>query len=94
MPFHFEWDPEKAISNLADHGVRFEDAMTVFFDPLELANRGYLHSIDEERWLSIGATSAGPLVVVSYTERGDTIRIISARFPARQERKAYEENYA
>ncbi len=68
--------------------------MTVFFDPLELATRDYLHSIDEERWLSIGATSAGPLVVVSYTERGDTIRIISARFPTRQERKAYEENYA
>ena len=86
MPFQFEWDPEKAITNFADHGVHFEDAMTLFADAL--------HSIDEERWMSIGATSAGPLVVVSYTERGDTIRIISARFPTRQERQAYEEDYA
>lgn len=94
MPFQFEWDPGKAISNFADHGVHFEDAITLFYDPLELTTRDYLHSLDEERWLSIGATSAGPLVVVSYTDRGDTIRIISARFPTRQERKAYEENDA
>ena len=66
----------------------------VRFNPLELTTRDYLHSVDEERWMSIGATSAGPLVVVSYTERGDTIRIISARFPTRQERQAYEEDYA
>ena len=79
------------MENVVVHGVRFEQAITVFDDPLELTTRDDSHSRDEDRWISIGATTNGPLVVVFYTERSDTIRIISARFPTRQERRSYEE---
>ena len=90
MP-RFEWDEDKALANLRKHGVSFGEAKQVFDDPLELTERDALHSIDEDRWISIGATLNGRLVVVSYTERSDTIRIISARQPTRAEQQSYEE---
>lgn len=86
----FEWDPEKAAGNLAKHGVGFIDASTIFGDPLELTLSDPDHSEDEFRFLSLGTSSAGRLLVVSYTERGTRIRIISAREATPRERRQYE----
>jgi uncharacterized DUF497 family protein len=88
----FEWDDAKAAENIAKHGVSFVEAKEVFADPFELAVRDDSHSLSEDRWSSIGQTFSGRMVVVSYTESGDTIRIISARRPTKTERIAYEEN--
>ena len=86
----FEWDPEKAKANAKKHGVEFGEAMTVFGDPLELTIADPDHSEDETRFLSIGTTTAGRLVVVAYTERAGRTRIINAREASAQERKHYE----
>jgi uncharacterized DUF497 family protein len=86
----FEWDPEKAAANLKKHGVDFSEAMTVFADPLELTIADPDHSEDEQRFLSIGLSIPGRLLVVAYTEREGCIRIINAREPSSQERKNYE----
>ena len=86
----FEWDPEKAAENAKKHGVDFSEGMTVFNDPLELTISDPDHSQDEERFLSIGASTAGRLLVVAYTERGGRTRIINAREASAQERKHYE----
>jgi uncharacterized DUF497 family protein len=82
---------EKAIENIANHDVSFDEAITVFDDPLALTAPDDTHSEEEFRWATIGHTTGHRLVVVFYTERGDTIRLISARSPTRQERRAYEE---
>jgi uncharacterized DUF497 family protein len=87
----FQWDPAKAPENLAKHGVSFAEAATVFRDPLSVTGSDPDHSFDEERFIIFGVSTTGRLLVVAYTERGDTIRIISARPVTAGERKIYEE---
>jgi hypothetical protein len=86
----FEWDPEKAAANAKKHGVEFSEAMTVFGDPLEVTIADPDHSEGEQRFLSIGASTAGRLLVVAYTERAGRTRIINAREASAQEHKDYE----
>jgi uncharacterized DUF497 family protein len=86
----FEWDPEKAAANAKKHGVEFPEATTVFADPLELTITDPDHSGSEQRFLSIGLSAAGRLLVVAYTERVGRTRIINARAASAQERKYYE----
>ena len=90
----FEWDPEKAVGNIAKHGVGFMDASTLFGDPFELTLSDPAHSGDEFRFISLGRSSTGRLLVVSYTERGARIRIISAREATPRERRQYESKQA
>ena len=92
MPLNFEWDDNKARTNQAKHGVTFDEASTVFADPLSLTIADPAHSEIEERFIILGHSSQGKLLIVVHTERGDNIRIISARPASRQERKQYEEN--
>ncbi|HBH01133.1 MAG TPA: hypothetical protein DDZ42_04290 [Candidatus Rokubacteria bacterium] len=87
----FEWDPEKAAENLAKHGVSFEEAATVFRDALSATGSDPDHSVDEERFITFGLSTAGRLLVVAHTDRDDTIRIISARPVTPREREIYEE---
>lgn len=91
MGLRFEWDARKALINLTKHGVSFEDARTVFGDPLSLTVASPGHEEREFRFAIVGRTAAERLVVVSHVERGDTIRIISARPADRRETKVYEE---
>ena len=86
----FDWDPSKAAENLLNHGVSFEEATTVFGDPLAGTIPDPDHSEGEARFLTIGWTANGRLIVVSHTEEGDTIRPISAREATSHERKQYE----
>ena len=86
----FNWDPSKAQENLLDHGISFEEATTVFGDPLAGTIPDPDHSVGEARFLTIGWTANGRLIVVSHLEEGDTIRIISAREATAHERKQYE----
>ncbi|NOS88854.1 MAG: BrnT family toxin [Methylococcaceae bacterium] len=89
----FEWDKNKAESNRKKHGVEFSEASTVFADPLEITINDPLHSISEYRFLSIGKSKQGQLLVVSYTEhQANNIRIISARLATKHEKKHYEHN--
>ena len=90
MALTFEWDSRKARSNLAKHGVGFEEASTIFGDPLSLTILDPEHSLSEERYITMGRAFTGKLLVVVHTERGDNIRIISARRASRRERKFYE----
>jgi uncharacterized DUF497 family protein len=87
----FEWDENKAERNLSKHGVSFEEAKTVFDDPLYVDFYDPDHSEDEERYLIVGESNQGRVLIVSYTERGNSIRLISAREVTRTEREAYEE---
>ena len=87
----FEWDPRKAEGNLRKHNVSFDEAATVFQDDLSLTGDDPDHSLSEERLVTFGISSSGRLLVVSHTERGDRIRIVSARLATRSERKIYEE---
>jgi uncharacterized protein len=87
----FVWDAAKAAENLAKHGVSFEEASTVFRDPLSQTGRDPDHSLDEERFIVFGLSTSGRLLVVAHVERNDTIRIISARAAAASERTIYEE---
>ncbi len=90
----FEWDRNKATTNEKKHGISFSEATTVFGDQLELTIPDPDHSSGEYRFLSIGRSNAGNLLVVSYTERQqELIRIISARKATRQEQKYYEQNH-
>ena len=91
MSYKFEWDPTKAASNLKDHKVSFEEASTVFGDPLASTFPDPDHGAGEERWLTFGLSSPGRLLVVSHTERRLKVRLISARPATRRERKIYEE---
>jgi len=91
MALSFEWDLNKAKANLAKHGVSFEEASTVFSDPLSLTIPDPAHSQLEDRFVILGHSCKGKLLVVVHTERGDNIRIISARRATRRERNAYEE---
>ena len=87
----FEWDSAKAAKNLRKHRVSFEEASSVFYDPLAVTGADPDHSEDEERLITFGISPAGQLLVVSHTERGETIRIISARIATQSERRIYEE---
>ena len=87
----YEWDQEKGTSNLEKHGVSFEEAATVFSDPLYVDFYDPDHSVDEHRYLIMGQSTAGRLLIVSYTDRDDLVRLISAREVTASERKLYEE---
>ena len=91
MALEFEWDPDKAKGNLKEHGISFDEASTVFRDTLSITIGDPDHSDSEGRFIDIGMSHRGQLLVVSYTERKDRIRIISARPPTRAERNSYEE---
>ena len=86
----FEWDGEKAKRNLKKHMVSFDEAVTVFYDPLSATFDDPDHSEKEQRLITIGFSSQSRLLVVAHTERGETIRIISARFATAHERKRHE----
>jgi uncharacterized DUF497 family protein len=92
MALGFTWDPAKSAANVRKHGVSFEDASTAFGDPHSITVADPLHSAAETRFALIGSTSRGLIVIVSHTERNDTIRIISARKATRRERATYEED--
>ena len=87
----FEWDPEKAASNLAKHGVSFEEAATVFGDPLGRITGDPRHSEDEERFVLLGFSQQQSLLAVMFAERDEAIRIISARRATSRERRDYEQ---
>ena len=88
----FEWDTQKAESNIEKHAVPFDEASTAFRDPLSLTINDPLHSTDEARMIQIGISHKNRLLVVVHTERGDNIRIISARKATKTERNNYESN--
>ena len=90
MGLTFEWDENKAVSNLAKHGVRFEEASTIFGDTNALTIADPAHSFVEERKIIMGWSINERILVAVFTERGDNIRIISARPASRKERKQYE----
>ena len=86
MSLAFEWDNKKAKQNLKKHGVSFEEASTVFCDPLARTIQDPLHSVEEDRFVNLGESQSRRLLVVVFTERGDRIRIISAGcYPPREE---------
>jgi hypothetical protein len=87
----FEWDPAKAEKSLKKHGVGFDEAVSVFGDPLALTFEDPDHSSAEDRSITFGQSLNGRLLVVSHTPRGARVRIISARVMIRRERKIYEE---
>ena len=88
---NFEWDEEKARANLEKHGVSFEEAQTVFDDPLFVDFYDPEHSYEEHRYIILGESRQGRLLLVSYTERGGVIRLISSREATPAERRDYEE---
>ncbi|MEK6751395.1 MAG: BrnT family toxin [Chloroflexota bacterium] len=89
----FEWDPEKAASNIRKHGINFDEAVTVFKDPLAFIFDDTAHSEQEHREIIIGMSTLRRMLLVCFVERvEDTVRIISARTATRQEIKDYEEN--
>ena len=87
----YEWDARKAAGNLSRHGVSFEEAASVFRDPLSQTGADPDHSIGEARSVTFGLSARGRLLAVAHTEHGDTIRIISARLATAGERTLYEE---
>jgi uncharacterized DUF497 family protein len=87
----FEWDQTKAAANLSKHAGSFDEARTVFDDPLYVDFYNPDHSLNEHRYIIIGESGQGRLLMVSYTEIGDTIRIITSRELTLAERKQYEE---
>lgn len=96
IAYDFEWDPTKAFANFDKHGLTFEQAATVFLDPLALSVYDEIHSDEEERWFTVGHTVDGALAVVSHTFQSTSpvqakVRIISARPATRTERRSYEE---
>ncbi len=85
-----EWDPRKAKRNLKKHGVPFEEAATAMSDPMAVTGLDPDHSTYEERYITFGVSARGRLIVVSHTEEGETIRLISARKASKGERELYE----
>jgi uncharacterized DUF497 family protein len=86
----FEWDPEKAKSNYNKHKVSFEEAVTVFYDPLSVTFDDPDHSVGERRFITIGSSSHDHSIVISHSEREEAVRIISARRATPRERKRHE----
>jgi len=91
VALQFEWDPRKAATNLSKHGVSFEEAATVFGDPLGRFMADPRHSSEEERLVLLGSSREERLLAVMFVDRRETIRIISARRATRRERRDYEE---
>lgn len=91
MEIAFEWDPEKAERNNRKHGVTFTEAATAFGDPLSVVLPDPRHSIGEERFVLFGRSDRTRLMTVMYTERGEEIRIISARLMTPREKREYAE---
>jgi len=91
MVLQFTWDAEKAKANRRKHRVLFEEALSVFADPFARIHDDPTHSEAERREVIIGHSSLGRLLLVSFTERGQAVRLISARRATRHERKDYEE---
>ena len=91
MALTFEWDENKAEENISKHGVSFEEARTVFNDSFSITIYNPDHSLDEDRYIDVGLSSRERILVVSYTERDENIRIISSRQATRRERRNYEE---
>ncbi|HHT9126550.1 MAG TPA: BrnT family toxin [Candidatus Brocadiia bacterium] len=87
----FEWDPKKAAANEQKHSVTFQETATVFGDPLAVTFADPDHSANEQRYITFGLSRHKRLLVVSHTDRGERIRIISARLTTRKERRIYEE---
>jgi len=87
----FEWDLKKAGTNLRKHKVTFEEATTALSDPMSATGADPDHSITEDRYITFGVSERGRLLVVAYADKGETIRIISARVASKGERKIYEE---
>jgi uncharacterized DUF497 family protein len=88
----FEWDRFKAKSNLWKHGVSFEEAITALWDPLSKTDNDPDHSVEEHRFITFGLSVRQRLLVVSYTEEHEVVRLISARLATRREREIYEES--
>jgi uncharacterized DUF497 family protein len=88
----FTWDARKNASNLKKHGIEFREAATVFYDPLSTTFPDDCHSVEEQRFLTVGGSARRRILVIAYTEEGDTIRIISARRATTSERTFYEES--
>lgn len=88
----FEWDPIKAKRNMRVHGITFDEASTAFSDTMSLTTFDPLHSTDEYRLILIGNSHQNRLLIVVHTERGDKIRLISARKATKHERETYEKN--
>jgi len=91
MGLKFEWDPDKARTNREKHNVSFDEASTVFDDPLFITFLDIEHSHDEERFITIGVSSNQNLLMIAHTEHDQVIRIISARKATKNERRFYEE---
>jgi len=91
MSMKFMWDENKAVANLSKHGISFDEAKTVFDDPLYIDFYDPDHSYNEQRYIFIGQSQQNHLLIVSYTEQENAIRLISAREATRKERKTYEE---
>ena len=91
MKVTVEWDPVKAEANLKKHRVSFEEASTVFDDPLFITFLDVEHSIDEERYITLGLSRRSRLLLIAHTDREGAIRIISARKATKNERRFYEE---
>ena len=91
MQTFFEWDRQKAETNLRKHGISFEEAQTIFTDPLSITLFDPDHTEDEERSIDIGMSDNQRVLVVGYTERSQHIRLINARKASTGERKQYEE---
>lgn len=91
MALEFEWDPRKAAANLSKHKVSFEEAATVFGDPLGRIVPDLRHSFEKERFVLLGLSRDQRLLAVMFAERGERVRIISARGATRHERRNYEE---
>jgi uncharacterized DUF497 family protein len=89
---NFEWDPGKARRNRRKHRVSFEEAVTIFGDPLALTYGDPDHSQDEQRFMTVGMSKARRVLIVAHADHEDAIRIISARKATRREQKHYEEN--
>lgn len=90
MSLTFEWDEEKSKENKRKHGVGFDEAKTVFNDPFSLTVYDPNHSAGEDRYIDLGLSSEGRLLVVSYTERDENIRLISSREATSKERRNHE----
>ena len=88
---NFEWDPSKARQNRRRHRVSFQEAASVFGDPLAITYPDPDHSMAEERFITVGLSSAGRILIVAHADRNENIRIISARKTTQREREQYEE---
>ncbi len=88
-----EWDNEKAINNVKKHGVTFDEAKSVFYDTFALISLDVEHSITEERFSIIGYSKSNRILFISYSEKNEVIRIISARKTTKNERLFYEKKY-